>query len=82
MSVDAISHMPNRATVVMESARVIKPGGKLLFTNASVLTGEATHEELSVRGAFGLQVYVAPDIDDRAMDSAGLRKTIKEDTNG
>ncbi len=80
MSVDAISHMPNRSKVLTEWARVIKPGGKLLFTNASVLTGEATHEELSIRGAFGLQVYVAPGIDDRAMESAGLKKVAKEDT--
>jgi ubiquinone/menaquinone biosynthesis C-methylase UbiE len=80
MSIDAISHMPNHAKVVREWARVIKPGGKLLFTNASVLTGEATHEELSIRGNFGLQVYVAPDIDDRAIAAAGLQMIVKEDT--
>lgn len=80
MCVDAISHMPHHAKVVAEWARVIKPGGKLLFTNASVLTGEATHEELSVRGNFGLQVYIAPDIDDRAIEAAGLHMMIKEDT--
>ncbi len=80
LSVDAISHMPRRAEVLTEWARLIKPGGKLLFTNASVLTGEATHEELWMRGAFGLQVYVAPDIDDRAIESAGLTRVVKEDT--
>src|SRR3990172_8728540 len=80
MSVDAISHMPNRAKVVAEWARVIKTDGKLLFTNASVLTGEATHQELSIRGAFSLQVYVAPDVDDRAIESAGLTMVVKEDT--
>lgn len=80
MSVDAISHMPNHAKVVTEWSRVIKPGGKLLFTNASVLTGEATHEELSIRGNLGLQVYVAPDIDDRAIEAAGLHMMAKEDT--
>jgi ubiquinone/menaquinone biosynthesis C-methylase UbiE len=80
MSVDAISHMPNHTKVVTEWARVIKPGGKLLFTNASVLTGEATHEELAIRGNFGLQVYVAPAIDDRAIEAAGLQLMIKEDT--
>ncbi len=80
MSVDAISHMPDRAKVVKGWARVVKPGGRLLFTNASVLTGEATHEELAMRGAFGLQIYVAPDIDDRAIETAGLRMIVKEDT--
>jgi len=80
MSVDAISHMTNHARVVREWARVLKPGGKLLFTNASVLTGEATHEELSMRGNFGLQVYVASDIDDRAIEAAGLQMIVKEDT--
>jgi ubiquinone/menaquinone biosynthesis C-methylase UbiE len=80
MSVDAISHMPGRAKVLGEWARVLKPGGRLLFTNASVLTGEATHEELSIRGAFGLQVYTAPGTDDRAIESAGLRTIVKEET--
>lgn len=60
MSIDAISHMPRRAHVLTQWARVIKPGGKLLFTNASVLTDEATHEELALRGGFGTQVYTAP----------------------
>lgn len=80
ISIDAISHMPHRAQVLMQWACVIKPGGKLLFTNASVLTDEATHEELAIRGGFGLQIYTAQEVDDRAIASAGLTLTVKEDT--
>lgn len=80
MSIDAISHMPRRARVLMQWARVIKPGGKLLFTNASVLADEATHEELALRGGFGLQVYTAPGVDEGAITAAGLELIAKEDT--
>jgi cyclopropane fatty-acyl-phospholipid synthase-like methyltransferase len=80
ISIDAISHMPRRAQVLTQWARVIRPGGKLLFTNASVLTDEASHEELAIRGGFGLQIYTAPEVDDRAIASAGLTLLFKEDT--
>jgi cyclopropane fatty-acyl-phospholipid synthase-like methyltransferase len=80
MSIDAISHMPRRAHVLTQWARVIKPGGKLLFTNASVLTDEATHEELAARGGFGTQVYTAPGVDESAIAAAGLALLTKEDT--
>ena len=80
MSIDAISHMPRRAQVLMQWARVIKLGGKLLFTNASVLADEATHEELALRGGFGLQIYTAPGVDESAIAAAGLELIAKEDT--
>jgi len=80
MSIDAISHMPRRGQVLTQWARVIKSGGKLLFTNASVLTDEATHEELALRGGFGTQVYTAPGIDEAGIAAAGLKLLTKEDT--
>lgn len=80
LSVDAISHMPDRIGVLTKWARVIKPGGKLLFTNASVVTREATHEELAIRGGFGLQIYVAPGVDEQAIEAAGLSPIVVEDT--
>lgn len=80
MSIDAISHMPRRAQVLTQWARIIKPGGKLLFTNASVLTDEATHEELALRGGFGTQVYTAPGVDESGIAAAGLNLLIMEDT--
>ena len=80
MSIDAISHLPGRAQVLTQWARVIKPGGKLLFTNASVLADEATHEELALRGGFGLQIYTAPGVDERAIAAAGLELIASEDT--
>jgi cyclopropane fatty-acyl-phospholipid synthase-like methyltransferase len=80
MSIDAISHMSRRPHVLTQWARVIKPGGKLLFTNASVLTDEATHEELALRGGFGTQVYTASGVDEAGIAAAGLKLLTKEDT--
>lgn len=80
MSIDAISHLPHRAHVLTQWARVISPGGKLLFTNASVLTDEATHEELALRGGFGTQVYTAPGVDESGIAAAGFHLLMKEDT--
>ena len=80
MSIDAISHMSNRTQVLLQWARIIKVGGRLLFTNASVLDDEATHEELAERGGFGLQIYTAPGVDERAIAAAGLELIAREDS--
>ena len=45
---DAVGHLPDRPSVFATWARVLKPGGRLLFTD-QVLTGSVSKEEMARR---------------------------------
>lgn len=79
MCIDAINHLPDRARVLAEWGRVLRPGGKLLFTDPAVVTGPLTNAEIAVRGSIGFFLFVAPDTDDRLLADAGFRIERKSD---
>jgi SAM-dependent methyltransferase len=80
MCIDAINHLPQREKVIGEWARVLKPGGRLLFADPIVLTGALTNEEIAIRSSIGFFLFVAPDYDDRVIAGAGLKLVVREDT--
>jgi SAM-dependent methyltransferase len=79
MCVDAINHLADRPRVLAEWARVLKPGGRLLFTDPIVVTGPLSNEEIAIRSSVGFFLFVAPDTDERLLAAAGFRLNVKED---
>jgi SAM-dependent methyltransferase len=77
--IDAINHLPDRRGVLSDWARVLKPGGRLLFTDPIVVTGPLTNEEISVRSSIGFFLFVAPDTNERLLAEVGLTLLTKED---
>jgi 2-polyprenyl-3-methyl-5-hydroxy-6-metoxy-1,4-benzoquinol methylase len=71
--IDAINHLPDRPRVIADWARLLKPGGRLLFTDPTVITGPLTNAELAVRSSIGFFLFVPSGYDERVLESCGLR---------
>ena len=51
---DSLCHMPERTRLLRELLRVLRPGGRLLFSDALVLGGVVSQVELATRSSIGL----------------------------
>ena len=54
---DAINHLPRRVDLLRDWHRVLRPGGRLLFTDPIVVTGPVTHEEIRARSSIGFYLF-------------------------
>lgn len=70
---DAICHLPGRAGVLADIFRILKPGGRFLFSDALVIGGMVSQEELSTRSSIGYYVYSPPGENERLIVQAGFR---------
>jgi len=77
--IDAINHLPDRRSVLAQWTRVLKPGGRLLFTDPITVTGPLTKEEIAVRSSIGFFLFVPADYDRRLIAAAGLKLLVCED---
>src|SRR6266576_937177 len=77
--IDAINHLPNRPRVLADWARLLKPCGKLLFTDPITLTGPLTADEIAVRSSIGFFLFVPADYDEKVIAQSGLRLLVRED---
>jgi SAM-dependent methyltransferase len=77
--IDAINHFPDRACVLAEWVRLLKPGGRLLFTDPITVTGALTNEEIATRSSAGFYLFVPRGFDERAIAASGLQLLVCED---
>jgi len=73
ISIDSMNHLKNRAKVLNEFRRVLKKGGRLLFTDAVVITGILTNEEIAVRSSLGFFLFSPAGENERLLEKAGFR---------
>jgi SAM-dependent methyltransferase len=79
MSLDVILHLRDRAAVFREVARVLAPGGRFLLTDAGVITGSISNEEVQLRSMRGHTQFVPAGFNERMLELAGLRLIHAED---
>jgi SAM-dependent methyltransferase len=79
--IDAINHLPDRPRILAELSRLLKPKGRLLFTDPITLTGPITNEEVTIRSAAGFYVFVPPGYDQRAIEQGGLKLLVCDDVS-
>ena len=77
--IDAINHLPNRPSVIAKWAGLLKPGGRVLFTDTAIITGPLTSEEIAVRSSAGFFLFVPRDYDKDVIGHSGLRLLASRD---
>lgn len=79
ISNDAMCHVAGRSAALHEWTRVLKPGARALFTDALVITGLVSHEEIAQRSAIGPYFFSPPGENERLIAQAGLTLVEAED---
>jgi SAM-dependent methyltransferase len=77
---DVLCHLPGRPAVLSEIFRVLKPGSRMLFSDALVIGGLVSHEEIATRSSIGFYVYSPPGENERTMSEVGFSEIHATDT--
>jgi SAM-dependent methyltransferase len=80
LCIDTINHLSDRPRVARDWARLLRPRGRLLFTDPVVITGILDSEEIAVRTSIGYFLFVPAGENERLLADAGLTVVDVEDT--
>jgi cyclopropane fatty-acyl-phospholipid synthase-like methyltransferase len=72
VSNDAMCHIANRPGVLRDWHRLLRTGGRTLFTDAMVLTGAVSNEEVAIRSSIGFYLFVPPGSNEAMLREAGF----------
>jgi SAM-dependent methyltransferase len=78
--IDAINHLCSRLNLLREWHRVLKKGGRVLFTDPITVTGLISSEEVAIRSSIGYFLFAPPDEDERLVKASGFKLLSKEDS--
>jgi SAM-dependent methyltransferase len=73
MALDVVLHVRDRGALFGEVARTLARGGRFLFTDAGVVTGAVSDDEIRRRSAHGHTQFVAPGFNERLLARSGLQ---------
>jgi len=77
---DVLCHIPGRLAVLREIFRVLKPGARILFSDALIIGGIISHQEIATRSSIGYYNFSPPGENERLIEQAGFRLLKSSDT--
>jgi SAM-dependent methyltransferase len=77
ISLDVVVHLRNRKALFHEMARLLVPTGRLLLTDAGVITGPISNEEVERRSVNGYMQFAG--VNEELLEAAGFRLIDQED---
>ncbi|MFZ0592486.1 MAG: methyltransferase domain-containing protein [Bryobacteraceae bacterium] len=69
---DAMCHVPRRHRALEEWHRVLRPGRRMLFTDAMIVTGVLSNYEVSTRSSIGSYFFLPAGENERLIELAGF----------
>ena len=78
---DVLCHIPGRPAVLAELFRVLKPGARLLFSDALIIGGMISHQEIATRSSIGYYVFSPPGENERLLEQTKFRLLSVTDTS-
>jgi SAM-dependent methyltransferase len=79
VSLDVVLHLRDRGKFFDEVARLLPAGGRFLFTDAGVITGCVSNEDIRKRSVHGYTQFVVAGLNERLLASTGLSLVETED---
>lgn len=76
---DTFSLIPDRAGLLRQCHRVLRPGGRLLYTDPMVLVGIVTSDEIVMRSWAGVSCLIPRGGNERLLEAAGFELLSYED---
>ena len=77
--IDALNHFSDRLRMLAEWVRLLKPGGRVLFTDPIIVTGPLANSEIAVRTSAGFYLVVPRGYDELVIAESGLQLLLAQD---
>src|SRR5262245_41170681 len=79
ISMDVMCHLLDRHSVFNEWNRILRPGGRMLYTDPVVVTGLVAKEEFATRSSTGDFAFGPPGVNETLIREAGFELVLTED---
>jgi ubiquinone/menaquinone biosynthesis C-methylase UbiE len=78
---DVLCHVPGRPGILRELFRVVRAGGKFLYSDALIIAGTISHQEIANRSLIGYYIFSPPGENERLLEKQGFRLLSVTDTS-